>query len=278
MVPVAAQQSTARPVIRLVEVSVAYGRRKVLEGISGSVRAGAVVGLIGPNGSGKSTLLKVLAGMVPYHGSVQVGEQGTSLADLSAARRAECFSYVPQQPVFGQPFSVREVVLMGCYTSMSRWTQETSALSRRVDEALQRVGVSELAQRPVTTLSGGEAQRVRLAQALAQSAQVMLLDEPTSALDLAHQLELSELLRSLQAEGKTQILALHDLNLARQLCSELWLLDKGKLRVHGSVEAVLEAQDFARVFGVELELFQNSAGETVMWPRKIDEQGEPMLP
>lgn len=256
--------------LSLQHFSVAYGLLRALAPLTVNLPAGEVVGLIGPNGSGKSTLLKALAGLVGYRGEAHWN--GESLRAMAPRRRAECVSYLPQQVMFSQPFRVEEVVLMGCYSSLDRWGSWTPALRKRVDSALERVGATALARRNVVTLSGGEAQRVRLAQALAQGAELMLLDEPTSALDLQHQLELTALLHSLQQdEGKTQIVALHDLNLARKLCSRLWLLERGELRQAGKPEEVLLAPEFRDVYGVEVEIFASPTGEPVVWPRKIDQ-------
>jgi ABC-type cobalamin/Fe3+-siderophores transport system ATPase subunit len=252
-------------VLKLEELGVRYGSHRAVQGVSAEIGRGDVVGLIGPNGSGKSTLLKALAGLLPYHGSVQWG--GRELHGLGARERAAALSYLPQQVEFSQPFLVHEVVLMGSYARLDRWGREPA--SSTVRECLERVGIGELRERPVTSLSGGEAQRVRLAQALAQQAEYLLLDEPTSALDLQHQLELSALLRSLSGEGKTQMVALHDLNLARRLCSRLWLMERGSLRIQGTPEEVLASEDFASVFGVELEFFESATGERVVWPRKL---------
>lgn len=251
--------------LNLTEVGAGYARARAVEGVSAQLAAGEVVGLIGPNGSGKSTLLKALAGLLRYDGSAQW--KGLELQDLASRERARALSYLPQQVAFSQPFRVHEVVLMGSYATLDRWGRAPAASA--VDACLARVGIVELRERPVTSLSGGEAQRVRLAQALAQGADVLLLDEPTSALDLHHQLELSALLRSLQAEGKTQMVALHDLNLARQLCSQLWLMERGRLRMQGTPEEVLASEEFRSVFAVELEVFQSETGERVVWPRKL---------
>lgn len=251
--------------LKLQDLSVCYGRQRAVQGVSGEVRRGEVIGLIGPNGSGKSTLLKALAGLLPYEGSVKWNAR--ELHSLGSRERAAALSYLPQQVGFSQPFLVHEVVLMGSYAALDRWGREPA--SSAVAECLERVGITALRDRPVTSLSGGEAQRVRLAQALAQQAEYLLLDEPTSALDLQHQLELSALLRSLSGEGKTQMVALHDLNLARRLCSRLWLMERGSLRMQGSPEEVLASQEFASVFAVELEFFESATGERVVWPRKL---------
>jgi iron complex transport system ATP-binding protein len=141
-----------------------------------------------------------------------------------------------------------------------------------IQQCLHRVGALHLKDRVVSQLSGGEAQRIRLAQALAQEADWWLLDEPTSALDLHQQVELESLCLELRKEGKSLLLALHDLNLARRLCSQVWFLDQGRLVGQGTPDQILLSSDFQRIFQVQMELFYNEAGNSMVSPKKIDSQ------
>ncbi|MBN9420000.1 MAG: ABC transporter ATP-binding protein [Candidatus Eremiobacteraeota bacterium] len=252
--------------LEIRNLSFAYpGRAELLSQLECSWKAGETIGLIGPNGSGKSTLLRVLAGLLPYQGSVQF--ENLELSAQPAGWRASRLSYLPQQLGFDQPFRAAEVVMMGQFHRLDRWGGGGS--SELVHQCLERVGAGHLADRVVTRLSGGELQRVRLAQALAQDAQAWLLDEPTSAMDLHQQLELMELFRELREQGKSLLIVLHDLNLARRLCSQVWVMDAGRLLVKGSPEEVFASPQFEKIFQVQMEVFRDKNGDSVLWPKKL---------
>lgn len=258
--------------LELAGLQVDYPQRQgVLRDISASWPRGEVVGLLGPNGSGKSTLLRALAGLTAYSG--QILWEGQEVSGWTPRQRAAKMSYLPQQVQYNQPFSGEEVVLMGAFARLNRWGQADQAERARARESLERVGAGHLAGRSVTAMSGGEVQRVRLAQALAQNAEAWLLDEPTSALDLHQQLECKDLFRELQRQGKSLLLVLHDLNLARQLCTRCWVMDAGQLKLQGPAQELFESPEFQSIFQVKMEIFQNPAGESILWPRKIDDQG-----
>jgi iron complex transport system ATP-binding protein len=258
--------------LELVDFAVDYpGRPGVVRAVEACWQPGEVIGLLGPNGSGKSTLLKAMAGLTEYRG--QLLWRGQDVSTWSPSRRARHLSYMPQQVQFQQPFSGREVVMMGVFSRLNRWGQASQAERERVDQCLERVGAGHLGERPVTAMSGGEVQRIRLAQALAQDAEAWLLDEPTSALDLHQQLEVVELFGQLQAEGRSLLLVLHDLNLARQLCSHWWVIHNGHLCLQGKPDVLFEQDAFQRIFQVKMEVFQNSSGESIWRPRKIDSSG-----
>ncbi|MFN8612411.1 MAG: ABC transporter ATP-binding protein [Vulcanimicrobiota bacterium] len=237
----------------------------VLCDIEASWKAGQTIGLIGPNGCGKSTLLRALAGLLAYQGSVKL--EGQELASQSPVWRAQRLSYLPQQLGFTQPFTAAEVVMMGQFHRLDRWGGGGS--EELVHRSLERVGAGPLARRPVTHLSGGELQRVRLAQALAQDAAAWMLDEPTSAMDLHQQLELIDLFRELRERGKSLLLVLHDLNLARQLCSQVWLMQAGRLVARGTPEEIFASSQFENIFQVQMEVFRDKDGDSVLWPKKL---------
>ena len=252
--------------LELQEVCLDYpGRPGVLRSITASWARGQVVGLLGPNGSGKSTLLRAIAGLLPYSGSILF--EGQPLVAQAPQWRASRLSYLPQQLGFEQAFSAAEVVMMGQFHRLDRWGAGGSR--ELVDQCLKRVGADHLAGRSVTTLSGGELQRVRLAQALAQDAAVWLLDEPTSAMDLHQQLELVELFGELRAGGKSLLLVLHDLNLARRLCSQVWVMDSGQLLARGTPDEVFASSEFERIFQVKMEVFRSGDGDSILWPKKL---------
>ncbi|HLT59738.1 MAG TPA: ABC transporter ATP-binding protein, partial [Microlunatus sp.] len=160
------------------DVSAVLGRRTVLSGISLEVPTGSLTAIVGPNGSGKSTLLRVLYRAVrPTRGSAVIGETDVWRAGPRTAARLR--AVVPQHQPSQSGLRVREVVELGRYAHL-RWFDRTRRDDRKaVDQALSRVGITGLAERPIGALSGGERQRVLLARALVQQAPVLLLDEPT---------------------------------------------------------------------------------------------------
>jgi len=201
---------------------------------------GSLVGLIGPNGSGKSTLLQVAAGLLPA-GPGQVAWQGRPLADIPVVERGRQTAWVPQEAAFEFGFSVRSVVGQGRFAHGDD--------GRGVDEALRRLDLLGLADRPVNRLSGGERHRVLLARALATAAPLQLWDEPLAALDPRHALEVLVLAEELKRAGHALLLSLHDLRLAHCL-DRVVVMQAGRLRAYGPPDEVLTPELLREVFGV----------------------------
>jgi iron complex transport system ATP-binding protein len=231
------------------DLSVTLGGVSVLESVSTSVDEGRFVGLVGPNGAGKTTLLRTINGaLVPDRGTVRVA--GQDVADLGSRATSRLVATVPQSTASGFDFPVRHVVAMGRTPHVGRLGTRTSPDRAAVDEAMERAAVANLADRPVTEVSGGERQRVFVARALAQDTPVLLLDEPTSDLDVNHQVRTLDLVADLVDEGRTVVAAIHDLDLAARYCDELRLLHAGKIRAAGPPESVLTAATVEAAFGV----------------------------
>ena len=220
--------------LRIEELSVSYGRRRVLKSVSLSVESGQVLALIGPNGSGKSTLIRAASGVVPIEaGKVQV--DGRSLAELSTMERARYLAVVPQARNMPPAFSVYESILLGRTPYLGWLGRAGEKDHERVRFALERTKMEPLADRLVGELSGGEQQRVLLARALAQDTPVLLLDEPTTHLDPPHQASLARLFRRRAAAGTTVVSVLHDLSLAL-VADRLVLLERGRVRGEGTTD------------------------------------------
>jgi manganese transport system ATP-binding protein len=232
------------------DLTVHYGDVTALESVDLTVPAGTACGLIGANGSGKSTLFKAVIGLVrPTAGTVAV--LGGS---PDAARRRGEIAYVPQaddlDPSF--PVDVVDVVLMGRYHRMG-WTRRPSRADRvAVADALERVGLSGLADRQIGRLSGGQRQRVLLARALAQEARLLLLDEPFTGVDLASEAAVTAVLRDLVADGCSLVVSTHDLAALPALCEQAVLLQR-RVLAHGPTAQVLTADNLARTFGLGAE-------------------------
>ncbi|MGH4032743.1 ABC transporter ATP-binding protein [Actinomycetota bacterium Odt1-20B] len=229
--------------------------RPLVDAVDLTAAPGETVGLVGPNGSGKTTLLRCVYGTLrPTAGRALLdGDDLTAMAPKARARR---LATVPQdgQAVF--ELTVHEVVAMGRSPHKRFWEADTAADTALVTEALERVGVAELAHRPFPSLSGGERQRALVARALVQRPTLVVLDEPTNHLDIRYQLEVLSLVRQL---GTTNLLALHDLNLAAYYCDRLYVLDGGRVVASGAPKEVLTAELLARVWGVTAEVSTHPA-------------------
>lgn len=238
-------------------LSVSYGSRPVLHGVSLSVDAGEVLALIGPNGSGKSTLVRAASGVIPVAGgSVRAGE--LDLLATSSMQRARTMAVVPQAASLPPAFTVMETVLLGRTPYLNFLGQASDADETIARRALERVDALDLAERKIGELSGGEQQRVLLARALAQSTPILLLDEPTSHLDLHHQIGLLELVRLLVSEdGLAVLITLHDLNLAARYADRIALLVDGRITAQGPPEQVLDPAVISAAYHLPVTVIPN---------------------
>ena len=221
--------------------------RAAVRGVSLSVRAGEFHAVLGPNGSGKTTLIRLALGLVaPEAGTAQVlGRDAVSWPRRDLARVA---AVVPQREETTFPQRVRDAVALGRYPHLSPWGGERDADRAAIDSALSASDAHDLADRWIGTLSGGEAQRVRLARALAQEPRVLVLDEPTSSLDLRHEMELFERARALVDRGLAVVVITHHVNLAARFADRVLLLAAGETVAAGAPSEVLTAVTVRQVF------------------------------
>jgi len=238
--------------------------RPGVHGITLAVNRGDVLGILGPNGSGKTTLLRLLAGfLTPASGSVTIG--GQPLAAIPRRALARRVAVVPQETHLAFDYSVLEIALMGRYPHLGAFELEGPADIASAQEALAATGTAHLASRSFSTLSGGEKQRVVIASALAQEADILLLDEPTASLDLAYQLDVATLLASLnRSRGLTMVVATHDLNFAASLCRTLLLVREGRVLATGPTPDVLTRERIAALYGVDADVHYHAAAGHVM--------------
>ncbi|MCP4303800.1 MAG: ABC transporter ATP-binding protein [bacterium] len=219
-------------------VGVEIDRSVLLTGIDLTVSPGEWLGLIGPNGAGKTTLLHAVTGVVESFGTIKV--DGDDLADLSPRERARRVALVPQRPIVPPGMDAFTYVLLGRTPHLGYFASEGTRDVEVARNALVELGVGELSRRDISTLSGGELQRVVLARALAQEPEILLLDEPTSALDVGNQQQVLEVIDGMRsARGLTVVAAIHDLTLAAQFCDRLALLADGELIATGTPHQVL---------------------------------------
>jgi iron complex transport system ATP-binding protein len=260
------------PMLVATDISFAYGRRRaaaqrVLDGVSLEVQRATVVGLLGPNGSGKTTLLRIIGGVLkPHAGRVLI--EGHSIEQLTRRDLARRIAVVPQETHSTFDFSVIDMVLMGRYPHLGAFELEGALDQSIAREALAATGTTALERRPFAALSGGEKQRVVIASALAQAADMLLLDEPTAALDLGYQFEITALLRRLNTErGTTMIVSTHDLNLAAALCERVVLLKQGRVIAQGTTEATLTAANIRLLYDVDADVqYHPRAGHLTVVP------------
>lgn len=249
--------------IRCRSVAVTLGGAPVLRGVDLAVGRGEWVGLIGPNGAGKTSLLRAIAGSLPVEGSVFV--LGDDIAQLHRRDVARRLAMVPQMPQLPPGMKVFDYALLGRTPYVGYLGTESREDLEVVAEALDGLDLLALANRDVATLSGGEAQRVVLARALAQQAQILLLDEPTASLDVGRQQDVLELVEHLRRDrGLTVLSALHDLTLAGQFTDRLTLLDRGSVAAEGVPRDVLRPDIVRQHFGAEVRIFDEGEGVVVV--------------
>lgn len=234
-----APAAAATAPLAAIELFFSYGKATVLRGVSIQVQPGEIVGLIGPNGAGKSTLLHLLCGYLrPAMGSVVLG--GHDAASLTRHDLARQVALVPQFADLSFGYRVLETVLMGRHAYGGLSVFDSREDLEQAYQALQEVDMTNLAERPVTELSGGEQRLVLIARALAQQSPTLLLDEPLAALDPKHQWQILTLLKSQAVQGRAILATFHDLTAAARWCNRLVLLHQGQVLAEGAASHVLQ--------------------------------------
>jgi iron complex transport system ATP-binding protein len=233
-------------ILSINELGFKYNGHPIFEGITFDLLPGQILGVLGVNGAGKSTLLKCLNKILrPRAGSVML--DGTDLAELSGDAVARRIGYVPQRYTENE-VTVFDAVLLGRKPHI-KWGATDRDLYV-VERLINLMGLDKHALRPMSTLSGGEAQKVIIARALAQEPKVLLLDEPTSSLDLRNQLEVMNLVSDVvRQQGISAVVAIHDLNLALRYVDRFILLKDGSIHALGSKED-LTSEVIEQVYGV----------------------------
>lgn len=251
--------------LELRNIALTLGHQSVLRDVSLTLSPGQVVGLLGRNGAGKTSLLRVASGTLPAdRGTVRIDDR--SLGDWSRRQLAQHIAVVPQDLHVPFPFRVGELVLMGRAPYQGWLGFESSADVRIATEAMERMGIAELANRSIAEISGGERQLVLFARALAQRPEYLLLDEPTAFLDLSHRVEVLGAVAELAHSGCGVLLVSHDLQMASRACERLVLLAEGLAAVEGTPREVLEPQSLRRVFGFEAQVLEAPDGGPLVVP------------
>ena len=242
------------------DVVVRYARREVraLDGVSLDVPRGRLTAVVGPNGSGKSTLVRALVGRAPLsRGTIRIdGESHASLARRALAMRVAVVTQ-REEPAF--PLGVRDYVALGRYPHLGLLRGPAREDRAAVEQAIALTETGHLADRAITELSGGEWQRVRLARAVAQGGDAIVLDEPTTFLDVGHEMAVFELLSRLAREQRAVLLVSHQLNLVARFADRMVLLHGGQVAAAGSPADVMQGEILERVYEWPLVVTRDAA-------------------
>lgn len=246
-----AMQQDIDPALRINGLTVSYGGTSVLFSVDFEVPVGAMSVIIGPNGAGKSTLIKAVLDIVPrISGDIK-------LFGLPLSANRHRVAYVPQRASIDWDFPacVADVVAMGLYQELGLLRRYTAGHRQRVQEALERVGLQDFAQRQIGQLSGGQQQRVFVARALVQNADLYILDEPFAAVDAATERTLAAVLQRLVLNGKTVLCVHHELSTAADYFSHAMLLNVRCIS-HGPIQDVLTPKALQETYGARLSVEQ----------------------
>lgn len=257
--------------IRFEDVVLRYPRsaEPAVRGVSLEAARGSVTAVVGPNGSGKSTLVRALLGRLsPERGRVMIDATPLTVLDRKAVARTVAIVPQREEPAF--PSTVSDYVALGRYPHAT-WTGALTADDRAsVDAAVARAGVAALMVRRTDELSGGEWQRVRIARALAQGGDAMVLDEPTTFLDVAHEMAVFELLHGLARSGHAVLLVSHQLNLVARFADRIVLLHRGEVAAAGAPGDVMRGEVLERVYEWPLVVSRDPAvGAPMLVPLRV---------
>lgn len=236
-------------IVQLRGVTVRYrgAGRAALQRVSCAVDRARLVAVVGPNGSGKTTLVRAISGLLSIEdGSVLI--QSRPVEEWRRGALARILGVVPQREEVVFPLRVGEMVMLGRYAKLGALSAPGREDRDAVQAALERCDVTDLADRSIDSLSGGEWQRVRIARALAQEPEVLVLDEPTASLDVRHEMELFELTRQLVDGGLAGLVITHHLNLAARFADRIVLLSEGAVLAEGPPAEVLRRDLLTQVF------------------------------
>ncbi len=262
--------------LKVEHISGGYSHIPVVQDVSFHVGKGMVLGILGPNGSGKSTLLKLISGVIePTAGAVLIDER--PMKSFSSKELAKKMAVLPQLHANAFSNSVYDTVSLGRYPHQkgffSTWSKEDE---QAVERAMEQTGVLQYRNTMMEFLSGGEQQRVFIAQALAQCSQVLLLDEPTNHLDISHQKQLLDMIRKEATEnGLTVVSVFHDINLASLYCDGLLLMENGQVKAHGAPHEVVLQQQITEVYGAQVSTYAHPEipkPQITMMPAQADER------
>ena len=240
--------------LEIKNVTAGYGKQPVLNGVNATFEKGKLTSIIGVNGCGKSTLLKVMLGILPItDGIVEI--DGRALSSLKRNEIAQRIAYLSQGKNTPD-MTVMQMVLHGRFPYLSYPRRYTSRDRKIAFSAMEKVGIADLAEKPLYSLSGGMRQNAYIAMALAQDTDYILLDEPTTYLDIAHQLDLMRILRELANSGKGIVTVMHDLPLAFDFSDTLAVINNGTIATQATPGEIIDSHITQDIFGVKIKQTQ----------------------
>ncbi|HRX65543.1 ABC transporter ATP-binding protein [Mesotoga sp.] len=243
--------------IQIEGLHFSYGKEEVLRGIDLHLKNGEVLGVLGPNGSGKSTLMSVICG-IRKNWSGKISVMGDNLRDLSTKKLARIVSYIPQsfEPSFD--LKVETIVSFGRNPHLKGLGNMTNEDYRIIEESMRLTEVYEFRDRPFSTLSGGEKQRVIIAKALAQEGKILLMDEFTTHLDPGHARRVGKIATDLvRAKGLSAIAIFHDINQAVEISDRLLFINNGRVIASGKVWDIVTPEIISLVYGLKSRIMEN---------------------
>ena len=239
--------------ISVKNLSFAYGKNAVLNDVSFDIEDGCLVTLLGPNGVGKSTLFKCILGLLDFkEGVVEIN--GKSIKEMTTRERAQNVAYIPQAHTAVYDYSVFDVVLMSTTSSLGALSSPSERQREQVVNALEKVGLLHLKDRPYTQISGGEQQLVLIARALAQNAKTILMDEPTSALDYGNTAKVLEAVRALSNSGLCVFQSTHNPDHAFLYSNKTLALKNGEIAAFGDPKEVVTDALIKQLYSIDAEV------------------------
>lgn len=235
-------------ILTVEHVTAGYEKDPIITDVTFGIAKGGIFGIIGPNGAGKTTLFKTISKILkPWKGIIRYNN--SSITNISHKTYARTVSVIPQFRTAPPPFTVEEFISMGRYPHGGRLFHFSPEDRRIVEENIRRLDLGKFRNKKMNTLSGGEMQRVFLAQGLAQSPELILMDEPTAHLDITHKIRTLDVISLLSREnGLTALIVLHDLNLASAYCDSLIMMKNGRIHAIGTPSEVLTEERIMEVY------------------------------
>lgn len=248
--------------LKASHITAGYDNKTILHDVSLEIPDGKISVIIGSNACGKSTLLKTIARLIkPNSGEIMLDEK--NVHQIKSKQFAKTVGLLPQSPVVPEGITVADLVGRGRFPHQGFMQGFSKKDSEAVANALEIMGISNLAKRNIDELSGGQRQRVWIAMALAQETDILFLDEPTTYLDITYQIEILDLLTDLNRKhGTTIVMVLHDINLSARYADYIFAMHKGKLFAEGTPQKVITKNLIAKVFGLESEIIKDPVSQT----------------
>ncbi len=252
------------PILRAENVDSGYNQKTIVSSVSVTVPKNKISVILGANGCGKSTLLKTFARLLPPQ-SGQIVLDGKSVAEIPSKQLAKTLGLLPQSSIAPEGIRVLDLVSRGRFPYRQFMKSMSKEDYAAVEEAMEFMGITSLADRCVDELSGGQRQRVWIALALAQQTDILLLDEPTTFLDIAYQIEILDMLTDLNRKRKTTIvMVLHDINLSARYADYLFAMKDGRLKAEGTPKEIITPKLIKDIYGLDCDVMSDPVSNSPM--------------